>query len=383
MKYSAEQMLRACGMTDTDRELIRLYGLHGKAGTDEVQRWFRSVDFEALSAECVCMAAVLCAESGYEGAPEGLHPRLKGILRYHRMLNSGLYAAMCAMAREYNKENIDVLAMKGAAIKIGYRSDFVRPMWDVDILVRPQDYDRTLQIAQEQGYRGSWAPHSIDLHRGNMESIDLHCVYLRDLRSRKNRDYWPECRAVCWNDARFFVPEQHALLLQLMVNAYTNFAQHRGNSAPLRWVMDLDALLWEANNIDWDKLIVLAKQLELEAQVSVVVAAYAAVLPGRLDADAILRKLGAQRGANRLVRFVLRFHRVNEAFRNPPQGCSALKLAGIHIRWLWMDCRAENPGSWFHEICAFPEYLRGELRVNSLLELPAVAIRKFRKYHSA
>lgn len=381
MKHSAEQMLRTCAMTDTDRELIRLYGLHGSAGADEVRSWFASVNFEELPPECVCMAAVMCAESGYEGAPEQLHPRLKGILRYHRMLNSGLYAAMCAMVREYNKQNIDVLALKGAAIKTGYRPNFVRPMWDVDILVRPQDYDRALEIAQEQGYRGSWAPHSIDLHRGSMESIDLHCVYLRDLGSRKSRDYWPQCRQIYWNDATFFVPEQHALLLQLMVNAHTNFAQHRGFSAPLRWVMDMDALLWNCDDIDWDKLIALAKQLELEAQVSVVVAAYDFVLPGRLEAESILRKLGAQRGAKRLFRFVLRFHQINETFRNPPQGCSGLKLAWIHIRWLWMDCRAGNPGSWFHELCAFPGYLRGELRVKSLWELPAVAVRKFKKHH--
>lgn len=379
MKYSAEQILRACGMTDVDLALIHLYGLHGRANADTVRAWFASVDFERLAPECVCMAAVMCAESGYEGAPEELHPRLKGILRYHRMLNSGLYAAMCAMVREYNKENIDVLAMKGAAIKTGYRPNFVRPMWDVDILVRPENYDRALQIAQEQGYRGSWSPHSTDLSRGSTESIDLHCVFLRDLRSRKNWDYWPKCRDVCWNEARFFVPEQHALLLQLMVNTHTNFVQHRGNSAPLRWVMDLDALLCGPANIDWDNVIALAKQLELEAQVSVVVAAYDFVLPGRLDAETILQKLGAQQGAKRLVRFVPRFHQINESFRNPPQGCSGLKLAWIHIRWLWMDCRAENSGSWFHELCAFPGYLRGELRVKSLWQLPAVAVRKFRK----
>lgn len=377
MKQIAEQTLRACGVTDTDRELIRLYGLHGKARADHVRAWFAGVDFEKLSPECVCMAAVMCAESGYEGAPDHLRPRLKGILRYHRILNSGLYAAMCSLVREYNKQGIDVLALKGAAIKTGYRPDFVRPMWDVDILVRPEDYKRALDTAVSLGYRGSWSPHSTDLHRGSTESIDLHCVYLRDLRSRKHHDYWPECSPVHWNEADFYVPERHALLLQLLVNACTNFVQHRKATAPLRWIMDIDAML--SGEIDWDKLTELAKQLELGTQASLVLAAYDLLLPGRAGIADTIEKLGAKSEAKGLVRFLLNYHRVNEAFRNPPEGCSSLRLAGIHIRWLWLDCRVENPGSLLHGLFSFPGYLRGELRVKSLWQLPAVAVRKFRK----
>lgn len=382
MKRSTEQMLRTCGITDTDKELIRLYGLHGAATPGEISAWFASVNFEALAPECVCMAAVMGAENAYRGVPDALQPRLKGILRYHRMLNSGLYAAMCGMIRAYNKHGIDVLALKGAAIKTGYRADFVRPMWDVDILVHPEDYDRALEIAQEQGYRGSWAPHSTDLKRGSTEAIDLHSVYLKDLRSRKNRDYWPACREVFWNEARFFVPERCALLLQLIVNAHNNFTTHLGFFFPLRWVMDIDALLYGEESFDWDKLIRLAKDLQLEAQVAIVLYAYDIVLPGRLNIEEILGKLGKKSAAKRMIRYMGRYRQINRTFRNPPSNCSTPQLAWLHIRWLWMDCRAGNPGSWFHGLRCFPAYLRGELRVKSLIQLPAVAIRKIRKRRS-
>lgn len=379
MKKRIDQLLRACGMTATDQSLIRLYGMHGGVPADRIRAWFESICFEQLSPECVCMAAVMCAENDYRGVPDELQPRLKGILRYHRMLNSGLYAAMCAMVREYNRHGIEVLAMKGAAVKAGYRPDFVRPMWDVDILVRPEHYDRALEIAREQGYHGSWAPHSVDLKRGSTEAIDLHCVYLKDLRSRKNRDYWPACRELHWNKADFFVPDRCALMLQLIVNAHNNFTTHLGSFFPLRWVMDIDALLYGEEPFDWDALVRLAKKLQLEAQVSVLLRAYDVVLPGCLDTEKILVGLGKRGAAKRMLRYMGRYQEINGIFRNPPPDCTTLQLAWIHIRWLWMDCRAGNPGSCFHGLRCFPAYLRGELRVKSLWQLPAAAIRKIRK----
>ena len=383
MKKLISEFLCQWGLTDTDQELVRLYGLHGTANADEAAAWFASVDFEQLRPECTCMAAVMGAENAYGDVPIRLQPRLKGLLRYHRMLNSGLYAAMCGMVRVYNRHGIDVLAMKGAAIKTGYRPDFVRPMWDVDILVRPEDYDRALKIAYEEGYKGSWAPHSVDLKRSSTEAIDLHAVYMKDLLGRQGRSYWPECREICWNEARFFVPQRHALLLQLMVNAHNNFTRHDGRCMPLRWIMDIDALLPDAEESDWDKLIELAKQLKVEAQTSIMLAAYDFLLPGRIDAAAILSRLNAIPAAKRMIRFMARYRKIDRVFRHPPENCSTLKLALIHIRWLWMDCRAGNPGSWFHGLRCFPEYLRGELQVKSLLQLPAVAIRKIRSHRGA
>lgn len=383
MKAAAQNLLIQCGISPQDRELIRLYGLHGNAAIADVRSWFSSIEFEHISSECACMAAVMCAESGYEGVPEALRPRLKGLLRYHRMLNSGLLASMCSLIRDYNRLDIDVLVMKGAAIKIGYHSNYVRPMWDVDILVREADFQPAVQFAQSLGYRGKWAHHSIDLTRGSTECIDLHRVYLRDLSSRTSHNYWPECRKMFWNGATFFVPEENALLVQLLVNTYNNFAQCSGIRAPLKWVMDLDALLQGAKNIDWDKAVRLARELEVAPQVSVVLAAYDCVLPQRVDIDRLLLQLNARSQGKRLAKFVSRYHRINSLFRHPPQDCSALRLAWIHIRWLWLNCQVVNPGSTLHALRTFPGYLRGELRMNSLLELPAVAVRKLKKHHKA
>ena len=380
MKQAAQKLLTSCGINDIHDKLIKLYGLHGNADHRDIRRWFDSIDFEKLPPAASCMAAVMCSENDYAGTPPALIPRLKGVLRYHRILNSGLYSCMCSIIREYNKVGIETLVMKGAAIKTGYNPNFVRPMWDVDILVKSEDFDHAFSIAQQLGFEGSWAPHSIDLKRGNLESIDLHHVFIRDIQSGKNSSYWPECFAHTWNDAKFFIPERHALLLQLIANAHTNFIQHQGTNVALRWVMDLDALINGKEPIDWNKFISLAKHLNIEPQVCIILTAYDIVLPGVIDIRFITNELGVNRKAVRQIRYVHRYHEVNRQFRNPPEGCSSAKLALIHIRWLIMECRAENPGTWLHAMACMPKFLKGELRVKSLWELPAVAIRKFKKH---
>lgn len=380
MQITTEQFLHACHVTNQDRELIRLYGLHGQAAEEEIAAWFQSVDFEALPMEHTTMAAVMCAEHRYAGAPPELKPRLEGILRYHRMHNTGLYAALCTLAKALNSRGIDVMILKGAAIKIGYDAGFVRPMWDTDIQVRQEDYETACRIAMDLGYTGIQRPHSIDLHRGTNESIDLHCVYVRDLLNRKNRHYWPEHTEHLWNGARILIPERHALLLQLMTNACGNITASQNRYLPLRWVMDLDTIV--RSGVDWDRLVELAISLELQTPAYIMLVAYAAVLPDRLDVAPLLRRLNAERAASRFFAFLPRYCRCDRRFRNPPKNCSALQLAAIHIHWLWMDCRVKEAGSLLRSLRCFPTYLCQELQTDSLLQLPAVALRKIRNYHN-
>ena len=47
-----------------------------------------------------------------------------------------------------------------------------------------------------------------------------------------------------------------------------------------------------------------------------------------------------------------------------------------------MDCRVKEVGSLLHSLRCFPTYLCQELQTDSLLQLPAVALRKIRNYHN-
>ena len=70
------------------------------------------------------------------------------LLRQRRI--TGLLARLDQAGRE---QGIPMLAMKGSALlALGLYADGERPMSDIDLLVRPMDLDRTLQLLQAMGY---------------------------------------------------------------------------------------------------------------------------------------------------------------------------------------------------------------------------------------
>ncbi len=72
----------------------------------------------------------------------------QGLLRQRRI--TGLLAQLDQAGRA---QGISMLAMKGSALlALGLYSDGERPMSDIDLLVRPENHDRTLKLLQAMGY---------------------------------------------------------------------------------------------------------------------------------------------------------------------------------------------------------------------------------------
>ena len=108
----------------------------------------------------------------------------QGLLRQQRI--TGLLAQLDQAGRA---QDIPMLAMKGSALlALGLYADGERPMSDIDLLVRPKDRDRALQLLQAMGYvaelevarhvclRPAGWPSAVAFgeHAGNPVKIELH-----------------------------------------------------------------------------------------------------------------------------------------------------------------------------------------------------------------
>jgi hypothetical protein len=130
-------------------------------------------------------------------------PRLRGLINFHRYKNVKTLAHFSRVGRALNKEGILPVLFKGAAMK-SLRPDFSRPMADVDFLVRPGEYDRSISIARKCGFEGTPARHSIGMTTAdNQGEIDIHeFIKIDDLEGRKASGFAEELNAGFYKRSR-------------------------------------------------------------------------------------------------------------------------------------------------------------------------------------
>ncbi|SMC78649.1 nucleotidyltransferase family protein [Papillibacter cinnamivorans] len=370
-------LFQVTGMNESHRELCRLYAAES-AGPEEITAYFSGIRLEEEKWDSACMVASMCARHGYEGVPPELLPRIRGILRYYRMLNAGRIAGTCRLIRLYNDAGIPVMVIKGASILTCYEPNHIRHMWDTDILVPAGEYRRAVEIAISQGFSGGESPHSVNLKRDRMEDIDVHKIFMKELLSRGPEKFWPEGPEVRRSGAVFQVPEFNTLFVQILTNSFSNLAEVGNHGAKIKWFMDVDFFISRPEDLDWERVISLSKMLGVAPHANTVLCLYDRLAPGRFDYASIAPRLSEERQVARCLAVLRQCRRANLLFENPPENASIPRLVGIHIRWLWTNNRIKNPDSLLTNLRTFPSYLRCELRVKSLWQLPGVALGKIR-----
>ncbi len=176
------------------------------------------------------------------------------------------------------RENIPVMLLKGAALtKTIYSRPDLRPMGDLDLLIKPQDARRTLAILTQNGCR-----RGIDLIRDDFfpkyyyevelltnapipARIDLHVRPFRPLRlSQIIRDdaMWENAQSVQIGDAQALIPSSETMFIHLAAHC-----AYHGNSR-LIWLYDINRFVDHYHStMDWSVVIESARMWKLSLPV--------------------------------------------------------------------------------------------------------------------
>ncbi len=176
------------------------------------------------------------------GISDPLDAKLRGIYRQAWFLNQIHADSLQSVCRLFSRAAIDVMVSKGLALSLFYFEDFgMRPMDDVDIIVRSADFDRALATLKSDGWTVS-APfkeadsdiHAIELRKGVMHAIDLHrrATSLEAVSPDAER-IWKSAEPKTIRGAAFFIPSPAELFLQTCVHAMT-----LGPVSGIRWIPD-------------------------------------------------------------------------------------------------------------------------------------------------
>lgn len=186
--------------------------------------------------------------------------RLKGTYRHRWCENvDGLRIARPALSL-LEGAGIETMVLKGAALMIAYgRDPGARPMGDVDIVVKPGDARRALELLLKAGYTSTYLAEpvgalgvrrSINMGAPAMDgmTIDLHWSTLPSPDA--SHSVFQRARPAALLGIPTLVPSPTDLLLSVITHGTNWYPQ------PVRWVLDSTYLLSCASQeVDWELLV--------------------------------------------------------------------------------------------------------------------------------
>jgi hypothetical protein len=258
--------------------------------------------------------------------------------RAHAARSLHLTRDLINIVRAFQSSGIDVLPHKGPLLAIAAYQDLaLRDFEDLDLLIRPQDLSRAIALLEEQGYRPaeslSWIPPETLLRwacemtytSASGTSVDLHW---RLTPSHYPVQLDPE---VLWRSKTILTvagavlptlaPE--ALVLLLAVHG----AKHCWEA--IGWVADVARLLAAHPDLDWQRLLHLARETRCERPVLLASSLVHEVMETPVPNE-ILSAIQASREVQRLQAHVL--HRWRYRPAESPQSTELLRFAALLAR---------------------------------------------------
>lgn len=107
--------------------------------------------------------------------PQELLNRLRGYSISVAMRNEHLMTVQDQLLALMMVHQIPCAILKGSSLSVCYPQPEVRPLGDIDILIRPEDEERAIQLLCEQGYRPGHADHPFHLDfSGKGAVVEVH-----------------------------------------------------------------------------------------------------------------------------------------------------------------------------------------------------------------
>lgn len=178
--------------------------------------------------------------------------------------NAKLFLELAAVLESLRAAEVPVLALKGAHLaEIVYRDVTLRPMGDVDLLVRRADLPRAEQVLLGLGYRPQTVPGGIQdysAHRHLPPFVKAGAVPIEIHRSIDESGCFQIYAEGLWERARIVrIAGVEALVLSpedLLLHLCLHTAFQHGFRAPLRQIYDIVAVIdHHGPELDWRGLV--------------------------------------------------------------------------------------------------------------------------------
>lgn len=344
-----------------DQELLLRAALSkGEEVLSSWHQWRKSTDLAHLDGGSVRLLPLLYHNLNLHGVQEPVMERLKEEYVQTWYNNELLFHELAALLRSFQAQGIETVVLKGAALALHYYKDVgLRPMGDVDILVRPQQARLAIKLLHEAGWKSIYESpkvlisyqHAVEFSNGRGHRFDLHWRVLWDGRQEiSDNDFWESTLPIEINGSPTSILNPTDQLLHVCVHGAA-----WNDLPPLRWVADAAIIMRTARSeINWERLIKQLRMRRLMLPIRDTLGYLQNFLEVPVPTDVLktIRNIPASRlertlyqiriGPNRTLRRFQRPYYWFHAWRLSPASSFPHKLLGF-LSYLKCFCRTKCP----------------------------------------
>ncbi len=291
-------MIRIPSFLYPSRELVTLYRIH--AGIYSGKKWQkieRKIDVVVEPLPMVFLLSSALIKLGVTPSAQ-----LRGVLSHARFANILTMSTFYRAAHALSDSGIPFIAQKGLVFKLT-SPDVIRPMNDADIAVLQSDYSRAINVAKSAGFdiKHSMSG-SADMQYRDMGRIDIHVQLFKGANPVTTDLVMSNATQHKYRDSDVFVPCAADNLAIIMCEFYGNYIFECGD--PTRklnrqfkqhpmWVLDAYNLIKNNPDLDWARVMHIAKLSGYEYQIRILAKLLNKILPGLIPNSAIrlMRKM--------------------------------------------------------------------------------------------
>ncbi|MGA7303769.1 MAG: nucleotidyltransferase family protein [Rhodothermales bacterium] len=249
--------------------LLRAALLDGEPALSAWETWKQGVDIDRVAMPSAGLLPLLYKNLLENGLADPLMEDLKKRYTITWYNNQVAFRRMAGILARFRDAGIETILLKGAAMTLAYYKDHgVRPMGDIDVLVKPECVAAATEILLGDGFKTSsplsstatrymHAAHFVD---EKAFALDLHWRLLWEFSEPgADAEFWSSAEDSTLGVVTTKVLKPTDQLFHACVHGA------RWNSAPVRWVADTMTIIAKAGpEIDFQRLVATAKAHRLQ-----------------------------------------------------------------------------------------------------------------------
>ena len=356
--------------TELQKLLLQACLLEDKHAFEAWEEWIAKADVDHLDQGSFRLIPLLYKRLRGMGVRKKIMNLFAGIYRMAWYKNRTLLYTATQVIQSMNNVGIQSLLLKGGSHSMLYYKDFgVRPMWDVDIMVKTEQAIEAHELIECLGWQPIDRPinaHMLYRHasgyrdaKGN--ELDLHWHLLHECcDNAADSIFWAQAQKVELYNTPFYVLSATDQLFHVCVHG-----AKWSNVPSFRWVPDAMTIINNTeHSVSWQRLIELARKryllLRLREALSYLKRYFNADIPDDILTEFYMIK-------------PTRFEQIDNKYN---RRSNLRSVIGRFLLILLQYYRIVNGLSWFQKMAEFPSYITYKYNLKHKRQIPRHVIRK-------